>query len=134
MREGPTLLHFSKTTTLPKTKSSHLKMDGWNTKKKFPCGMAHFQVLSTVSFREGNGSIDIFWQGDAGFGMKSGWASTHLWLPSKQAGKICGLIPDDQMHGLDMRIFMYFHRSMHIVFSSGSQLCRFLFVLSDCEH
>ena len=36
--------------TLPKTNSSHLKMDGWNT-FSFPFGMAYFQGR-TVSFRE----------------------------------------------------------------------------------
>ena len=42
--------------TLPKTNSSHLKMDGW--KMKFPFGMAYFQGW-TVSFREGNCCLQL---------------------------------------------------------------------------
>ena len=97
---------------------------------------AHFQVLSTVSFREGNGSIDIFLRKAT---PDSAWNPGGL-------PHICGCIKtsrkDLRTHtwwsnawlGHAYIFFMYFHRSMHIVVSCGSQLWRFLFVLSDCEH
>ena len=44
-------LHKNESITLPETNSSHLKMDGWNT-RPFPFGKPYFQVR-IVSFREG---------------------------------------------------------------------------------
>ena len=40
--------------TLPKTNSSHLKMDGWNTSYSFPFGENLCSVAFAVIFREGS--------------------------------------------------------------------------------
>ena len=65
-----------RTTTLPETNSSHLKMDRWNTIVSF-WGPAHFQ-LRTVSFRECSFLIDILCCSSPGLEDKDGHEGHRL--------------------------------------------------------